>query len=50
MANPVRYYVELRNISGTTIGTHVFAQSPYAAMTIAAERNAGYRPLFARPA
>jgi hypothetical protein len=48
MANPFRYYVELRNSSGTTLGTHVIAHSSYAAMQLAAERNPGYRPLFAR--
>ena len=48
MANPFRYYVELRNSSGTTLGTHVIAHSSYAAMQIAGERNPGYRPLFAR--
>jgi hypothetical protein len=48
MANPHRYYVELRNSSGTTWGTHVTAHSSYAAMAMAAERNPGWRPLFAR--
>jgi hypothetical protein len=48
MANPNRYYVEMRNNSGTTIGTHVTAHSSYAAMDMAAERNPGFRPLFAR--
>lgn len=48
MANPFRYYVELRNHNGMTIGTHVIAHSSYAAMELAAERNPGYRALFAR--
>jgi len=48
MANPFRYYVELRNDCGTTLGTHVIAHSSYAAMQLAAERNPGYRPLCAR--
>jgi hypothetical protein len=48
MANPFRYYVELRNGSGTTLGTHVTAHSSYAAMQLAAEINPGWRPLFAR--
>lgn len=48
MANPRRYYVELRNNSGHTIGTHLHAHSEYAAMQLAAERNPGYRALFAR--
>lgn len=48
MANPFRYYVELRNKSGMTIGTHLYAHSDYAAMELAAERNPGYRALFAR--
>lgn len=48
MANPFRYYVEMRNSSGTTLGTHVTAHSSYAAMQRAAERNPGWRPLFAR--
>lgn len=50
MSNPIRHYVELRNASGTTLGTHVTAHSSYAAMQLAAERNPGFRPLFARPA
>lgn len=50
MANLISYYVEMRNASGTTLGTHVMAHSSYAAMQLAAERNPGYRPLFARPA
>ncbi len=48
MANPKNYYVELRNNSGTTIGIHLYAHSEYAAMQMAAERNPGYRALFAR--
>lgn len=48
MANPVRYFVELRNGSGTTLGTHVLAHSSYEAMQLAAERNPGYRALCAR--
>jgi hypothetical protein len=48
MANPFRYYVELRNHCGHTIGTNVIAHSCYAAMQIAGELNPGYRPLFAR--
>jgi len=48
MANPFRYYVELRNGSYTTLGTHVIAHSAYAAMQLAVERNPGYRALFAR--
>jgi hypothetical protein len=48
MANPFRYYVELRNHNFTTLGTHVTAHSSYAAMQLAAERNPGFRPLFAR--
>lgn len=48
MANPLRYYVELRNGSGMTIGTHVIAHSSYDAMQQAADRNPGYRTLFAR--
>lgn len=46
--NPFRYYVELRNSSGTTLCTHVIAHSSYAAMELAAERNPGFRPLFVR--
>ncbi|MCX7180737.1 MAG: hypothetical protein NTX56_18890 [Proteobacteria bacterium] len=48
MANARNYYVELRNECGTTIGTHVYAHSDYAAMQLAAERNPGFRALFAR--
>lgn len=48
MANPRRYYVELRNQCGTTIGVHLIAHSEYAAMQMAAEINPGYRALFAR--
>jgi hypothetical protein len=48
MANPHRYYVELRNSSGTTWGTHVTAHSSHSAMAMAAEKNPGGRPLFAR--
>ncbi len=48
MANPHRYYVELRNHCGTTWGTHVVAHSTFAAMTIAVENNPGWRALFAR--
>jgi hypothetical protein len=48
MASPCSYYVELRNNSGTTLGTHVMAHSSYEAMQLAAERNPGYRALFAR--
>lgn len=48
MANPYRYYVELRNSCGTTIGTHVTAHSSYEAMEAASARNPGYRALFAR--
>lgn len=50
MANPCRYYVELRNGSGHTLGTHVWAHSEFDAMSRAAENNPGYRPLFARVA
>jgi hypothetical protein len=50
MANPKTYYVELRNNSGTTIGTHVYAQSEFAAMSSAEQNNPGFRALFARPA
>lgn len=48
MANPFHYYVELRNSSGMTVGTHVIAHSSYAAIQLAAERKPGYRPLFVR--
>lgn len=48
MANPFRYYVELRNRCYTTLGTHVTAHSSYEAMQLVAERNPGYPPLFAR--
>ena len=48
MANPFRYFVELRNASGTTIGTNIIAHSSYAAMQLAAERNPGFRALWAR--
>jgi len=48
MANPRNYYVELRNNSGTTQGTHVIAHSEYEAIQIALERYPGYRALFAR--
>lgn len=48
MATPFRYYVEMRNASGCTMGTHVTAHSSYAAMELAAERNPGFRALFAR--
>lgn len=48
MANPRNYFVELRNRSGTTIGTHVYAHSEFEAMQIAAERNPGFRALSAR--
>ena len=48
MANPHRYYVELRNSSGTTQGTHVYAHSEYEAIQRALERHPGYRALFAR--
>lgn len=34
MANPRNYYVKLRNDCGTTIGTHVYAHSDYAAMQL----------------
>lgn len=37
MANPFRYYVELRNSSGTTLGTHIIAHSAYAATQLASE-------------
>jgi hypothetical protein len=48
MANAKNYYVELRNSSGTTIGTHVYAQSEYAAMSSAEQNNPGFKALFAR--
>ena len=48
MANPRNYYVELRNTSGTTIGTHVYAYSEYDAIQQALARNPGFRALFAR--
>jgi len=48
MANPKNYYVELRNSCGTTIGKHYYAQSEYAAMSMAEQQNPGYRALFAR--
>lgn len=48
MANPKYYYVELRNSSGTIIGTHVMAFSEYDAMQMAAINNPGWRVLFAR--
>ena len=48
MANPRNYYVELRNNSGTTQGTHVYAHSEYEAIQLALVRYPGYRALFAR--
>jgi hypothetical protein len=48
MANARSYFVELRNGSGTTIGTHVYAHSEYEAMQLATERNPDYRALFAK--
>ena len=48
MANPRNYFVELRNSSGTTIGTHVYAHSEYEAMQLATEQNPGFRALSAR--
>jgi hypothetical protein len=35
MTTPFRYYVELRNSSGTTLSTHAIAHSSYAAITVA---------------
>jgi hypothetical protein len=43
-----QYYVELRNSSGTTVGTQVFAYSDFDAMRLARERYPDYTPLFAR--
>jgi len=48
MANPTRHYDELRNNSATTVGAGVTAHSAYEVMQLAAERNPGFRPLFAR--
>lgn len=48
MASPKHYFVELRNASGHTLGTHVIAHSCYEAMQLAAERNPGFRALWAR--
>ena len=48
MASPGRYFVEMRNSCGTTIGVHVTAFSTHDAMTRASEDNPGYRALFAR--
>ena len=50
MASPVNYFVELCNHSGTTIGFHVIAHSEYEAMQLAAERNPGFRAMWARRA
>ena len=47
MPNPRTYVVELRNNSGTTISTHVYAHSEYEAIQLAVERNPGYRALSA---
>ena len=47
-SNPRRYFVELRNATGFTLGTHVMAHSCYDAMQLAAERNPGFRALSAR--
>ena len=35
MANPRNYYIEMRNNSGTTLGTHAYAHSEYETMQIA---------------
>jgi len=50
MANPYRYFVELRNHCGTTWDTHVVAHSAFAATTLAMENNPGWRALSARRA
>jgi hypothetical protein len=47
MANPHSYYVELRNASGHTQGTYVYACSEFHAMQLASERYPGYRARFA---
>jgi|JI10StandDraft_1071094.scaffolds.fasta_scaffold134266_5 hypothetical protein len=48
MANSYRYFVELRNSPGTTLGTHVTAHSSNSSLALAAEQNPSWRPLSAR--
>lgn len=48
MANQRRYYVELRNSSGTTRGVHVHAYSEQDAMYLVAAANPGWRVLCSR--
>lgn len=42
-----QYYVELRNSSGTTVGTQMLAYGEFDAIRLASERYPDYRALFA---
>jgi hypothetical protein len=48
IAHPTRYYVEVRNNSGTTVEAGVTKHGAHEVVRLAAERNTGFRPLSGR--